>query len=77
MNQNFPTGLTVYFCGREQCSPGHSFGPAVRPHYLIHIVLSGRGIFRQKNYTHQLTAGDAFLITPMESTYYEISFLSG
>lgn len=71
MNQNFPTGLTVYFCGREQCSPGHSFGPAVRPHYLIHIILSGRGIFRHKNCTHQLTAGDAFLITPMESTYYE------
>lgn len=76
MNHNFPSGLTVYFCGREQCSPGHSFGPAVRPHYLIHVVLSGQGIFRQKNCTHRLTAGDAFLITPMESTYYEADMIN-
>lgn len=71
MNQSFPNTLSIYFCGREQCSPGHSFGPAVRPHYLIHVVLSGKGIYRQKNCTYHLKAGDAFLISPMESTYYQ------
>lgn len=71
MNQVFPNTLSIYFCGREQCVPGHSFGPAVRPHYLIHVVLSGQGIYRQKNCTYHLKAGDAFLITPMESTYYQ------
>ena len=27
--------LSVYFCGQEDCGPGHSFGPAMRPHYPV------------------------------------------
>ena len=63
--------LTVYFCGKEECQPGHYFGPAVRPHYLIHIVLKGKGIFQKGGVTYSLKRGDAFLIPPMESTYYQ------
>ena len=36
--------LTVYFCGSENCPPRHAYGPAVRPHYLLHVILKGRGI---------------------------------
>ena len=63
--------LAVYFCGSEQCAPGHFFGPAVRPHYLIHVVLQGTGIYQRKEQTYQLGPGDAFLISPLESTYYQ------
>ena len=63
--------LTVYFCGREECQPGHYFGPAVRPHYLIHVILEGKGIFQKSGVTYTLKKGDAFLIPPMESTYYQ------
>ena len=64
--------LTVYFCGKEKCQPGHYFGPAVRPHYLIHVILEGKRVFFQKSgVTYSLKKGDAFLIPPMESTYYQ------
>ena len=65
------SSLTVYFCGKEECQPGHYFGPAVRPHYLIHVILKGKGIFQKSGVTYTLKRGDAFLIPPMESTYYQ------
>ena len=62
--------LTVYFCGSENCPPRHAYGPAVRPHYLLHVILKGRGIYQYKGQTYALSAGDAFLIPP-EVTYYQ------
>ncbi|MBU9725983.1 AraC family transcriptional regulator [Diplocloster modestus] len=69
--EKIPGILSIYFCGSEQCTPGHSFGPAVRPHYLIHTILDGRGTFIRNGKTYRLEAGDAFLISPMESTFYQ------
>lgn len=34
------------FVGSEKCKNGHSHGPAVRPHWLIHFILSGKGTYR-------------------------------
>ena len=28
------------FCGYEACQPFHSYGPAVRPNYVIHYIIS-------------------------------------
>lgn len=67
--------LAVYFYGREKCTPGHSYGPGIRPHYLIHTILKGSGIFLQDGREYKLTAGDAFLIRPLETTYYEADTL--
>lgn len=63
--------LSIYFCGHEQCGAGYSFGPAVRPHYLIHFVLHGQGSYHVNGRVHRLRQGDAFLIYPGETTYYE------
>jgi AraC-like DNA-binding protein len=71
MKRNSVKPLSVYFCGKEQCAPGHFFGPAIRPHYLMHMILDGRGIFERQGVTYHLKKGDAFLISPLESTYYE------
>lgn len=62
--------LNIYFCGREACSPAHSFGPATRSHYLMHLILKGEGSFHVADHTYHLKANDAFLIKPDESTYY-------
>ncbi len=63
--------VTIYYCGREQCQPGHSFGPAIRQHYLLHIVLNGRGRFEDGRKNWRLQSGQAFLIHPGEITFYE------
>ncbi|MEY8354457.1 AraC family transcriptional regulator [Lachnospiraceae bacterium 54-53] len=64
-------GLTIYYCGHEQCSSGHFFGPAIRKHYLMHVVLQGKGTYRAGEEVYALQAGDAFLIKPQEVTYYQ------
>lgn len=57
--------------GSQNCEPGHSFGPSVRTHWLLHYVVSGTGIFVKEGITHQVKAGDIFVIFPYEETYYE------
>ena len=37
--------LYLCFCGYEACQPFHSYGPAVRPNYVIHYIISGKGTF--------------------------------
>ena len=57
-------GLAVYSCGIQKCSAGHSWGPAVRDHYLIHCVTSGKGVFSFGGSDYRLASGDGFLLTP-------------
>ena len=47
-NENF-IDLDMYQHGYEQCSPGHSFGPLARNHYLFHYVMSGTGTLMSDN----------------------------
>ncbi len=62
----------LYLCtgGKSICHPGHSFGPDVRLNYLIHIILSGQGIFKTDDMEYRLHSGQGFLIEPGLSTYY-------
>lgn len=62
--------LTLFFCGHEKCNPSHSFGPAIRPHYLIHYILKGKGVYYENGHVHTLKAGNGFLITPGQITTY-------
>lgn len=58
-------------CGRERCAPGHAYGPAVRDFYLLHYLVSGKGIFEAGGHTYRLHPGDIFVIHPFERTYYK------
>ena len=62
--------LFPLFCGCEDCEGGHTYGPAVRDHYLIHYVRSGRGRFSFAGREYALSAGQCFLICPGEITVY-------
>ena len=62
--------IEIFYCGREKCAPGHCWGPAVRPHYLLHVILGGKGTYTVEKKTYALGAGDAFLIRPMVSHIY-------
>ena len=57
------------FCGMQECKPNYSYGPAVRPNYLLHYCLSGQGEYHVNNQVYQIKAGDAFLIMPNVVTY--------
>ena len=63
--------LCPYYCGFEDCEPGHSYGPAVRDHFLIHYILEGTGFFQIGNRTFHLKKGQGFLIQPGIVTYYK------
>lgn len=65
------TSLTLFHCGKEKCKPSHSFGPAIRPHYLFHFVLNGSGKYYVDNKVYNVKKGQGFLITPGVTTYYE------
>ncbi len=62
--------LILYHCGNEQCPPSHSFGPAVRPHYLIHFIRHGKGTYYVNGTTLHLNGGEGFLIYPGVTTLY-------
>lgn len=63
--------LYVNCCGCSQTEALHSFGPASKPHYLIHYVLSGKGKFIFHDMEYKLEAGYGFLIEPNELAFYQ------
>ncbi len=65
------SSLTVYYVGYEQCKPGHSWGPGIRDHYLLHHVRSGSGIYQVGEEVYHVKAGDTFLARPGNTIFYE------
>ena len=65
------TDLNMYQCGTELCEPCHYYGPAVRDHFLVHYIHSGRGRFCIGDSVFNLQKGQGFLIFPDVVTYYE------
>ncbi|MFT4145876.1 MAG: AraC family transcriptional regulator [Mobilitalea sp.] len=65
--------LYMYYCGISSCLPGHTWGPAIREHYVIHYVLSGEGTLRVKDKIYHLKENEGFLLSPNEVTIYSAS----
>lgn len=65
------TDLDMYQCGTQICAPGHFYGPAVRDHFLIHYIHSGKGKFCVDDRVYHLHKGQGFLICPDIVTYYQ------
>ena len=63
--------LYVNCCGLSQTEGLHSFGPALKPHYLVHYILSGKGRFSIGGKEYPLESGYGFLITPDELAFYQ------
>ena len=63
--------LCLCFCGIEVCKSSHSFGPAIREHYIIHYILDGKGIYKVGDKVYNLEKNQGFLICPGDLTYYE------
>jgi AraC-like DNA-binding protein len=65
------TDMNMYSSGTHNCEPGHYYGPAIRDHFLIHYILSGKGSFSTGDKVYQLRKGQGFLIYPDIVTYYQ------
>lgn len=63
--------LHLCFCGYCKCDPLYSFGPAVRPNYIIYYILEGKGIYKAGGKIYELTAGEGFLIEPEEVVFHQ------
>lgn len=71
INEPKHTDMNMYRCGMEDCAGGHSWGPAVRDHYIIHYVLGGKGTFTVGEKIWQLGRYDGFLICPDTVVHYK------
>lgn len=69
--QHYLSGdLQFQFCGLSQTLPYHSFGPAIRECFVLHVVLEGKGTYHVKDRKFQLKKGNLFLIRPELTTFY-------
>lgn len=56
--------LLLTNCGREDCSDLHSWGPGIRPCYIIHYVIKGAGWLEYGKKRFYIQAGQSFLLYP-------------
>ena len=70
INQGF-SDINPLICGEEQCVSGHSYGPAARSYWLLHYVVSGKGVFTSPRGTFSVSKGEIFIIRPYEITFYQ------
>lgn len=62
--------LSVCNVGYQRCEADHRWGPGVRDHFLVHYVVSGKGIYECESGCFHLAAGDIFLIYPHSQVSY-------
>ena len=62
--------LSIFNCGLERCAPGQTWGPGIRDHYLIHLVVAGKGVYQVNGASHTLQEGDLFLAKPNQLITY-------
>ena len=63
-------GLTLLATGRQDCSDLHSWGPGIRPVYIIHYILRGQGFIDYHKKTFPVHTGESFLIYPYDTIRY-------
>lgn len=63
--------LFLCTCGIHECPPCHSYGPAIRPHYLIHYIIDGYCTYYVNDQKYKLGKNQGFLINPNKLTFYQ------
>lgn len=55
----------------ESCAPGHYWGPGIRSHYVIHYVISGKGVLCSEGREFPVGKGQIFAVFPWTVIKYE------
>ena len=62
--------LNILSLGKHICESGYTFGYAYTNFYLVHYIVRGKGVFYKNGISHNLKAGEIFIIKPdNEYTY--------
>lgn len=64
--------FSILYAGEQECPPGHAYG-GIRDHWLLHLVLEGRGWVRLAGASHQLGPGGFFMFPPGQAHQYAAS----
>lgn len=65
-NLNF---INPHVCGRQSCTPGHS-SRGIRRFWLIHYIVSGKGVFKTGDKTYEVGENQIFIVRPDELYEY-------
>ena len=69
-NKKF-TDINPKGVGYQQCGAKHSCGPQKRDCWIIHFVISGKGMLRLNHKTYHIHENQMFIIPPDEIFYYQ------
>ena len=64
------TPINPIKCGRQSCASSYSYGPALREFWLLHFVISGKGVLVNQSGMHAAKKDEVFVIRPHEETTY-------
>ena len=63
--------LVLLESGYEKCNTGEYYGPGCKGRYVLHYILSGKGLLIVESVRHQVVAGDVFVIMKDDTVYYK------
>lgn len=63
--------LNLYEVGAQSCPPLYSFGPVVRPRFILHYVYRGKGTLTLDGKAFPVRGGQIFLLPPNMTTFYQ------
>ena len=69
VDQHYP-GFNPLQVGHQSCEKNWSYGPGVRPYWLLHFIHRGKGILRLDGILHSVKPGDIFVIPAYAEAYY-------
>lgn len=61
--------INPHVCGRQKCNPGYSH-KGIRRYWLIHYIVSGKGVLKVGDETYNVKEKEAFIIYPDEVFEY-------
>lgn len=63
--------INPLIAGQQICTSGHEYGPQVRSYYLLHYIVSGKGVFISDGKQKEVVKGQIFVISPNQETWYK------
>jgi len=62
--------INPYVCGRQVCMPGH-INKGIRRYWLLHYIVSGKGVFKVDGKKYDVEENQMFIIRPDEMFEYQ------